>query len=85
LVHEIELRLKAIDEQIEVEKRLLHTMEAYRDCEMKTIVVNQCHGAIRGMKVTRDYLRDILESVTRKPEPSIFDHGIDYRGGMIGG
>lgn len=83
--HEIEVRLKAIGEQIETEKQLLHVMTLYRDCEMKTIVVNQCHGAIRGMKVTKEYLETLLETITRKPEPTIFDHGIDYRGGMTRG
>lgn len=80
---EIEIRINAIEEQIRLEKRVLDTMTAYRDCEMKTIVVNQCHGAIRGMKVAKEYLEDLLESDKR--EPNLFDHGIDYRGGLIRG
>lgn len=78
---DLEIRVKAIDEQIELEKRVLDTMAVYHDCELKNIVIHQCNGAIRGMNIAKEYLEDLIQASDQ--QLSLFDDQIDHRGGMI--
>lgn len=84
-IQRIEQELTEINNHIEAEKKLLNATQNYRDCELKTMVVHQCQGAIRGLEVGREkllFIRELLQT-NEAGQTTIEDFGIDNRGGLV--
>jgi hypothetical protein len=86
LILEINKQLKRITDQIETEKRIHEVWTRYKDCDMKTQVIHQSIGVIRGLEIAKESLEYILaQEITDQlsiDEYHIADQ-IDYRGGLV--
>lgn len=60
LISEIEKQLERIKNQIESERRIHEAWTKYADCPIKTAVINQCIGVVRGLEVAKESLEFIL-------------------------
>lgn len=94
LISEIEKQLARIKAQIETKKRIHDAWTKYVDCDIKTKVIHQSIGVIRGLEIAKESLEYILAQQTNdqmstdewllhdQKMKSIVDQ-IDTRGGMV--
>jgi hypothetical protein len=94
---EIKKQIERIDAQIEAEKKVHQTWSNYKDCTIKTAIINQSIGVVRGLEVAKESLEYLLEKsdpmkdqmttdewlIHEQNLKGIKDSGIDYRGGLI--
>lgn len=99
LISEIKKQLERIDAQIETEKRIHEAWTRYVDCPMKTAVIHQSIGVIRGLEIAKEAMEYIIrqeeananqmsmfppdEWMIREEEMKKIANQIDNRGGMV--
>lgn len=58
---EIQTQIDRIERQIAAEQVVYKSMKQYTDSEMKTVVINQQIGVVRGLEVAKESLNYLLE------------------------
>jgi hypothetical protein len=99
LIQEIKKQLERINAQIETEKRIHAVWSTYADCTIKTAVIHQSIGLIRGLEIAKESLEYTLKQAEPEPQMELFPTDewmahdmrmkqiagqIDIRGGMVG-
>lgn len=93
MISEIEKQLARIKAQIEAEKQVHDVWTKYMDCDIKTKVIHQAIGMVRGLEVAKESLEYILK---QEPEQMTTDEWllhdqkmkriagqVDNRGGIV--
>jgi hypothetical protein len=96
LISEVKKQLKRIEAQIETEKRIHDAWTKYVDCEIKTVVIHQSIGVIRGLEIAKESLEYILNHADPMKDQMTTDEWllhdqkmkriaeqVDNRGGMV--
>jgi hypothetical protein len=60
LISEIKNQIKQIEIQIEAEQKIHAIYTKYKDCPMKTAVIHQSIGVVRGLEIAKESLEYIL-------------------------
>lgn len=61
MIKEIKAQISRIEQQIAAEQAVYKSMKKYTDSEIKTVVINQQIGVVRGLEVAKESLNFLLE------------------------
>jgi hypothetical protein len=66
LISEIKKQIQLIKTQIEAEQKIHAIYTNYKDCPMKTAVIHQSIGVVRGLEIAKESLEYVLEQQKEK-------------------
>lgn len=96
MLEELKKQIERMENQLESEKMVVKAWESYTESALKTIVLNQAHGVIRGLEVGLESLEYVLDRAEPKNVQMTTENWlendsrikeiikqIDTRGGMV--
>jgi hypothetical protein len=94
MIKEINKQLDRINAQIETERRIHESWTKYVDCDIKTKVIHQSIGVIRGLEIAKESLEYIIaqqQNDQMSTDEWLIHHNnmkkiadqVDHRGGMV--